>query len=129
MALLICLVVEVRREKRTCGAPSGREVGLSVGFLSSPPLVLKQEGAAAEGLAAPLGAGFLHKGLTHVPPVRVGHHDCVLRGVLCVGRATSSVVGWWLELCTCPCHDFFVPSTERGQGRGQGAQGATGAGA
>ena len=100
-----------------------------MGFLSSPPLVLKQEGAAAEGLAAPLGAGFLHKGLTHVPPVRVGHHDGVLRGGLCVGRATSSVVGWWLELCTCPCHDFFVPSTERGQGRGQGAQGATGAGA
>ena len=77
MALLICLVVEVRREKRTCGGPSGREVGLSVGFLSSPPLVLKQEGAAAEGLAAPLGAGFLHKGLTHAPPVRVGHHDGV----------------------------------------------------
>ena len=43
-----------------------------MGFFSSPPLVLKQEGAAAEGLAAPLGAGFLHKGLTHVPPCAGG---------------------------------------------------------
>ena len=92
MTLLIRLVVEVRREIRTYGGHSGREVGLSVGFFSSPPLVLKQEGAAAEGLAAPPGAGFLHKGLTRAPPVRVGHHDGVLRGVLCVGRATSSMV-------------------------------------
>ena len=77
MTLLIRLVVEVRREKRTYGGPSGREVGLSVGFFSSPPLVLKQEGAAAEGLAVPPGAGFLHKDLTRAPPVRVGHHDGV----------------------------------------------------
>ena len=77
MTLLIRLVVEVRREKGTYGGPSGREVGLSVGFFSSPPLVLKQEGAATEGLAVPPGAGFLHKDLTRAPPVRVGHHDGV----------------------------------------------------
>ena len=98
-----------------------------MGFFSSPPLVLKQEGAAAEGLAAPPGAGFLHKGLTRASPVRVGHHDGVLRGVLCVGRATSIVVGWWLELCTCPCHDFFVfPAPKEAQGEAKGRRGKRG---
>ena len=70
MAHLIRLVVEVRREIRTYGGHSGREVGLSVGFFSSPPLVLQQEGAAAEAAAAaaaaPTPAGPSQPALTFV---------------------------------------------------------------